>query len=39
MKRIPKILQLPIIINWSRPSFFELQRLQKLDLLFTNIAA
>jgi len=39
MKRVSEILQLSVIIEGSRPSSLELQTLQKLDLLFSGIAA
>ena len=38
MKRIPQVLQLPVIIDWGRLLSSELQRLQKLDFLFGRIA-
>ena len=39
MKRVSEVLQLAVVIKGSRPSFFELQPLQKLDFLFGGIAA
>ena len=39
MKRIPQVLQLPVIVNRGRPLSSQLQSLQKRDFLFGGIAA
>jgi len=39
MKRVPKILQLPVIIEWRRPFSFKPQLSQELDFLLGSITA
>ena len=39
MERVSEVLQLPVIIEGSRPFFLEPQLLQKLDFLLGGIAA
>src|ERR1700683_3620228 len=38
MKRIPQVLQLPVVIHPGRLLSFEFHRFQKLDFLFSGIA-
>ena len=39
MQRIPQALQLPVIVNRSRPPGWESQHFQKFDFFFSGIAA
>ena len=39
MKRIPQVLQLPVVVQGSGPPSLELQRLQEFDFLFRGVAA
>lgn len=39
MEGVPKVLQFPVIIEGSRPSFLEPESFQKFDFLLSGIAA